>query len=88
MMKLRNDALDRARRSKNEVSILSKIIERVVFTQLTDYIEKERILLDVQSGFRAGYSAAIAMAHVTLHSQTYHIISNSEKGKGLGYLFC
>ncbi|CAK1549815.1 unnamed protein product [Leptosia nina] len=40
-------------------------------------MEKERILPDVQSGFRAGYSAATAMAHVA-----DDIISNSDNSKG------
>jgi hypothetical protein len=44
---------------------ISKILERAVCAQLTDYIEKNAILPDVQSGFRKGRSTVTALLDVT-----------------------
>lgn len=44
--------------------VLSKILERVVCTQLTKYLEDENILPDIQSGFRRGFGTATALANV------------------------
>jgi hypothetical protein len=46
---------------------LSKVIEKVVCLQVTEYIEKNNILPDVQSGFRKGRSTVTALLDVTDH---------------------
>ncbi|CAG4958870.1 unnamed protein product [Colias eurytheme] len=56
--------------------VISKIIERIVYKQLTKFIEKENVLPLVQSGFRKGHGTATALAQVT------DIISNSDEGNG------
>ena len=38
------------------LNVLSKILERAVHSQLSDYLEKRGLLFDNQSGFRGGYS--------------------------------
>lgn len=45
--------------------VLSKIVERVVCNQLTEYLEATGILPEMQSGFRRGFSTATALAHVS-----------------------
>ncbi|CAG9137811.1 unnamed protein product [Plutella xylostella] len=45
--------------------VLSKIVERVVYTQLSKYLEAENILPDMQSGFRGEHGTSTALAHVT-----------------------
>lgn len=45
--------------------ILSKIFERIVAAQLSQYIKNENILPPTQSGFRAGYSCETALTDVT-----------------------
>lgn len=57
--------------------MLSKILERLVCRQLTDYIESEKILPVVQSGFRGGHGTETALATVT-----DDIISASDSGDG------
>ncbi|CAH2248378.1 jg6192 [Pararge aegeria aegeria] len=42
--------------------VLSKIAERVVCTQLTKFLENGKMLPEIQSGFRTGYSTATALA--------------------------
>lgn len=44
---------------------MSKILEKVVCSQLTNYLEYNNILPDVQSGFRKGRSTATALLDVT-----------------------
>lgn len=44
---------------------LSKILEKAVSTQLSDYLEKNNILPEVQSGFRKGRSTVTALLDVT-----------------------
>lgn len=44
---------------------ISKILERVVESQLRRHITDNNILPTVQSGFRPGYSCGTALAHVT-----------------------
>jgi hypothetical protein len=46
---------------------LSKILEKTVCLQVTDYLEKNNILPDVQSGFRKGRGTVTAMLDVTDH---------------------
>ena len=38
------------------LNVMSKILERAVYSQLNEYVEKRGILLDNQSGFRSGFS--------------------------------
>ena len=38
------------------LSVLSKVLERAVHSQLNDYLSKRGLLLENQSGFRGGYS--------------------------------
>lgn len=50
------------------ISILpcaSKILERVVCQQMTDFLEKNKVLPEVQSGFRKGRSTTTALLDVT-----------------------
>lgn len=54
---------------------LSKIIEKVVCKQLTEYIEVNNILPDVQSGFRKGRSTSTALLDVT-----DNILASQDKG--------
>ncbi|CAK1586423.1 unnamed protein product [Parnassius mnemosyne] len=56
---------------------LSKILERVVCSQLTRYLEDNHILPETQSGFRRGYGTETALLHVT-----DDITTASDKGKG------
>lgn len=57
--------------------VLSKIVERVVYTQLSKYLEAENILPDMQSGFRGEHGTSTALAHVT-----DEIIQASDSGNG------
>lgn len=52
-------------RAINILPILSKLVERLVFTMLIEYISSENILPSVQSGFRANHSTATALSKVT-----------------------
>lgn len=45
--------------------IMSKALEKVVFQQLTSYINKNGILPSIQSGFRKGHSTTTALLEVT-----------------------
>ncbi|KAA5557018.1 hypothetical protein F3G48_33095, partial [Pseudomonas aeruginosa] len=44
---------------------LSKILEKVISSQLTDYLEKHNILPEYQSGFRRSRGTATALLDVT-----------------------
>ena len=44
--------------------ILSKIIERVVYDQLTENLEKYDIIYEYQSGFRSRYSISTCLARL------------------------
>lgn len=44
--------------------VLSKVLERVVHTQIIEYLETNNILPDLQSGFRKGRSTASALSDV------------------------
>ena len=38
------------------LSVISKVFEKVVFMQLSDYLSENRLLYEFQSGFRSSYS--------------------------------
>lgn len=44
---------------------LSKVLERIVRVQLTEFIEQNNLLPDYQSGFRAGFSCTTALLKIT-----------------------
>ena len=45
--------------------VLSKIIERVVYNQLIEHLEKHDILYEYQSGFRSKHSVNTLLAHLS-----------------------
>ena len=45
--------------------ILSKIIERVLYEQLVEHLEKHDILYEHQSGFRSKHSVNTCLAHLS-----------------------
>ena len=47
------------------LSVLSKILERAVHTQLAEYLEKRSILFENQSGFRGGFSTDTSLIGLT-----------------------
>lgn len=55
--------------------ILSKILERIVQTQLSKYFKEYNILPQIQSGFRKYHSTATTLAHVT-----DDILTQSDRG--------
>ncbi|KAG7299107.1 hypothetical protein JYU34_017608 [Plutella xylostella] len=59
------------------LTCFSKILEKAVSNQLTQYLEINKILPTVQSGFRKGRSTATALLNVV-----DDIISSQDKGKG------
>lgn len=56
---------------------LSKVLERVVYMQVTDFLESNKILPDLQSGFRAGRGTATALVDVI-----NNIIEARDHGEG------
>ncbi|XP_026741894.1 uncharacterized protein LOC113503948 [Trichoplusia ni] len=56
---------------------LSKILERVVYSQVIDYLEVNRVLPDLQSGFRQGRGTATALADVV-----GNILEARDRGEG------
>lgn len=57
--------------------VLSKVIERIVCDQLTEYLEEHNLLPTTQSGFRGRHGTATALTKVT-----DDIIAASDKGMG------
>lgn len=49
------------------LTITSKILERVVFDQVEGYLKHNKILYDLQSGFRPSYSTDSTLIHLTDH---------------------
>lgn len=56
---------------------LSKILERVVYSQVVEYLEANNILPDLQSGFRQGRGTATALADVV-----GNILKARDRGEG------
>lgn len=54
---------------------LSKVLEKIISTQLSEHVNKHNFLPVTQSGFRAGYSCTTAMLNVT-----DDILSASDRG--------
>ena len=49
------------------LSVISKVLERVICEQLTDYIEKHDYLYELLSGFRSSYSTDSCLIHLSDH---------------------
>ena len=47
------------------LSVISKVFERVVCMQLSDYLSENRLLYEFQSGFRSTYSIDTCLIHLT-----------------------
>ena len=61
------------------LSILSKVLERVICEQLNDFIEKHDYLYELQSGFRSSYSTDSCLIHLS-----DHILKKQDKGQYTG----
>jgi hypothetical protein len=48
----------------SNLSVLSKLFERIASRQLTEYLQRHHLLPPLQSGFRAGHSTETAVLHV------------------------
>lgn len=46
------------------LAVPSKIAEKLIYTQLYDYVTVNNILPDIQSGFRKGHSTTTALSHI------------------------
>ena len=49
------------------LSVISKVLEKVVCEELTDYIEKHDYLYELQSGFHSSYSTDSCLIHLLDH---------------------
>ena len=47
------------------LSVVSKILERAVYTQLEEYLVKKKLLFDFQSGFRSNFSTDSCLTYLT-----------------------
>ena len=61
------------------LSIMSKVMERVICEQLNDFIEKHDYLYELQSGFRSSYSTDSCLIHLS-----DHILKQQDKGQYTG----
>ena len=52
------------------LSVVSKILERAVYTQLEDYLVKKKLLFDFQSGFRSNFSTDSCLTYLTDYIKT------------------
>ena len=68
-------------RPVSSLSILSKIIERVVFNQLIEHLEKHDILYEYQCSFRSKHSVKSCFAHFS-----NLILKGFESGKSTGMI--
>ena len=46
------------------LSVVSKILERSVYVQLSDFLERNQLLFEHQSGFRSGFSTDTCLIHL------------------------
>ena len=61
------------------LSIISKIFEKVVCEQLSDYLECNNLMYDLQSGFRQNFSTDSCLIHLS-----DYILNNQDKGEYTG----
>ena len=47
------------------LSIISKVMERVVYDQIHEYIQQHELVYELQSGFRKSYSTDTCLLHLT-----------------------
>ena len=59
------------------LSVVSKILERAVYTQLEDYLTKKKLLFDFQSGFRNKFPTDSCLTYLTDY------IKKTQTSKGL-----
>ena len=52
------------------LSVVSKILERAVYTQLEDNLVKKKLLFDFQSGFRSNFSTDSCLTYLTDYIKT------------------
>ena len=52
------------------LSVVSKMLERAVYTQLEDYLVKKKLLFDFQSGFRSNFSTDSCLTCLTDYIKT------------------
>ena len=61
----KNSSLDVSNyRPVSILSIVSKILERSISTQLNDFIKENNLLYEYQSGFRGSYSTDTGLIHL------------------------
>ena len=74
------------------LSVISKVLERVICEQLTDYIEKHDYLYELQSGFRSSYSTDSCLIHFSDHifkkSRQGSIHRNGHIGSSKSIQYC
>ena len=58
------------------LSIMSKVLEKIVSNQLTDYLEKNNLISNAQHGFRANLSTETALIQIT--NKIYNNIDNNK----------
>ena len=46
------------------LSVVSKILEQSVYVQLSDFLERNQLLFEHQSGFRSGFSTDTCLIHL------------------------
>ena len=63
------------------LTIISKVFERVVFNQLSEYLKSQNLLYSFQSGFRSSYSTDTCLINLL-----DHIRSNNAKGLYTGMI--
>ena len=49
------------------LTIISKVLEKVVFEQLDEYLKEYNLLYEFQSGFRSAYSTETCLVHLIDH---------------------
>ena len=81
LFKSGDDMLFNNYRPVSILPIFSKILERIMYNRLLDYIEKKRILNNNQFGFRKDHSAAMAL--ISLVDKISKAIENGEVVLGL-----